>query len=33
MHILDEENDYSVNAMLTPYCACVSEIYFKQNYL
>ena len=29
--MLDEEDDYSVNTMLMPYYACVSEIYFKQN--
>jgi len=33
MHMLDEEDDYSVNTMLMPYYGCVSEIYFKQNYL
>ena len=31
--MLDEEDDFSVNTMLTPYYACVSEINFKQNYL
>jgi hypothetical protein len=31
--MLDEEDDYSVNTMLKPYYAYVSEIYFKQNCL
>ena len=30
MHMLDEDHDYSVNTMLTPYYACVSEFHFKQ---
>jgi hypothetical protein len=31
--MLDTVGDYFVNTIVTPYYACVSEIYFKQNYV